>query len=117
MAYYDHLNFFSSHRNQNRLGFDALKQILREQIAGIEVYEEAARITAFSLYLALLPYLDPPAITEQIKQGNKLPNLLVSENKSTTVIVFGWGMPLIRQRLNRILYWLSVLVIIVRILL
>jgi len=46
------------------------------------VNEEAARITAFSLYLALLHYLDPPAITEQIKQGNKLPNLLVSEHKS-----------------------------------
>lgn len=70
------------HKHQNRLGFDALKQILNEQIAGIEVNEEAARITAFSLYLALLHYLDPPAITEQIKQGNKLPNLLVSEGKS-----------------------------------
>ena len=70
------------HKNQNRPGFDALKQILGEQIAGIEVNEEAARITAFSLYLALLHYLDPPAITEQIKQGNKLPNLLVSESKS-----------------------------------
>lgn len=70
------------HKNQNRPGFDALKQILGKQIAGIEVNEEAARITAFSLYLALLHYLDPPAITEQIKQGNKLPNLLVSESKS-----------------------------------
>lgn len=70
------------HKNQNRPGFDALKRILGEQIAGIEVNEEAARITAFSLYLALLHYLDPPAITEQIKQGNKLPNLLVSDSES-----------------------------------
>jgi predicted RNA methylase len=69
-------------KNQNRLDLDALKRILYEQIAGIEVNEEAARITAFSLYLALLHYLDPPAITEQIKQGNKLPNLIVSESKS-----------------------------------
>lgn len=73
---------FEWHKHQNRLGFDALKQILNEQIAGIEVNEEAARITAFSLYFAFLHYLDPPAITEQITQGNKLPNLLVSENKS-----------------------------------
>jgi len=70
------------HKNQKRPGFDELKQILKRQIAGIEVNEEAARITAFSLYLALLHYLDPPAITEQIKQGNKLPNLLASEGKS-----------------------------------
>lgn len=70
------------HKNQKRLDFDRLKQILYEQIAGIEVNEEAARITAFSLYLAMLHYLDPPAITEQIKQGNRLPNLLVSESKS-----------------------------------
>lgn len=70
------------HKNQNRPSFDRLKQILHEQIAGIEVNEEAARITAFSLYLAMLHYLDPPAITEQIKQGNSLPNLLVSESQS-----------------------------------
>ena len=70
------------YKNQKRLGFDRLKQILHEQIAGIEVNEEAARITAFSLYLAMLHYLDPPSITEQIKQGNKLPNLLVSESRS-----------------------------------
>lgn len=70
------------YRNQKRLDFECLKQILHEQIAGIEVNEEAARITAFSLYLAMLHYLEPPAITEQIKQGNRLPNLLVSESKS-----------------------------------
>lgn len=70
------------HKKKIRLDFDNLKQILRDQIAGIEVNEEAARITAFSLYLAMLHYLNPPAINEQIKQGNRLPNLLVSEKKS-----------------------------------
>ncbi|MCK5157467.1 MAG: N-6 DNA methylase, partial [Spirochaetales bacterium] len=38
----------------------------------------AARITAFSLYLAMLHYLDPPSILEQIRNDNKLPNLLVA---------------------------------------
>lgn len=69
-------------RNKKRLSFDALKQILRDQIAGIEVNEEAARITAFSLYLAMLHYLEPPAITEQLKLGNRLPSLLVSGTTS-----------------------------------
>ncbi|MDD3268558.1 MAG: N-6 DNA methylase [Syntrophomonadaceae bacterium] len=78
------------HKNQNRPNFDTLKQILATQIAGIEVNEEAARITAFSLYLAMLHYLDPPAITEQIKQGNKLPNLLASEVKSKNHLNCVW---------------------------
>jgi len=58
------------------LEFDELKKILRTQILGIEVNEEAARITAFSLYLALLHYLDPSSIQEHIRRKNKLPNLL-----------------------------------------
>jgi hypothetical protein len=62
--------------NKQRLTFDMLKRILKEQIAGIEVNEEAARITAFSLYLSMLHYLDPPDILQQIERGNRLPNLV-----------------------------------------
>ncbi len=64
------------------LDFNELKEILGNQISGIEINAEAARITTFSLYLAMLHYLDPPSILEQIRNGNKLPNLLVSETKS-----------------------------------
>ena len=60
--------------------FDSLKSILRKQIAGIEVNEEAARIAAFSLYLSMLHYLDPPSINEQIKQGNTLPCLIAKDS-------------------------------------
>ena len=70
------------HRKESPLAFDELKNILKEQIAGIEVNEEAARITAFSLYLSILHYLDPPAIDQHIKQGNKLPHLIATERKS-----------------------------------
>jgi type I restriction-modification system DNA methylase subunit len=69
-------------QKQGALGFNELKEILGKQISGIEVNEEAARITAFSLYLAMLHYLDPPSIQKHIRNGNKLPNLLVSESKS-----------------------------------
>ncbi len=62
--------------------FEMLKRILREQIAGIEVNVEAARITAFSLYLSMLHYLESPAISRQIELGNKLPNLVASETLS-----------------------------------
>ena len=70
------------HRKESPLTFDELKNILKEQISGIEVNEEAARITAFSLYLSILHYLDPPAIDQHIKQGNKLPHLIATERKS-----------------------------------
>jgi len=64
------------------ISFTELKEILRDQLVGIEINKEAARITAFSLYLALLNYLDPPSILAQIKQGKRLPNLVVSSKKS-----------------------------------
>ena len=53
-----------------------LRKILREQIAGIDVQPEAIRVGAFSLYLALLHYLEPPDIL-----GHKLPNLIYSANR------------------------------------
>ncbi|HUU83792.1 MAG TPA: N-6 DNA methylase [Phycisphaerae bacterium] len=45
-----------------RLGLLELRKILRDQIRGIEINGEAVRVAAFSLYLALLHYLDPPDI-------------------------------------------------------
>lgn len=62
--------------------FDDLKAILKDRIAGIEVNGEAARIAAFSLYLSMLHFLDPPDIIGQIKMGNRLPNLVASEQRS-----------------------------------
>lgn len=70
-------------QRQTALEFDELKNILSRQIIGVEVNDEAARITAFSLYLAMLHYIDPPSIQKHIRNGNKLPNLLVSEKKSS----------------------------------
>jgi type I restriction-modification system DNA methylase subunit len=70
------------HRKKSPLTLDELKTILKEQIAGIEVNEEAARITAFSLCLSLLHYLDPPAIDQHIKRGYKLPCLIATDEHS-----------------------------------
>lgn len=73
---------FKWHKKQSSLDFDELKQILGTQILGIEINQEAARITAFSLYLAMLHYLDPPSIQQHIRDRNKLPNLIASHEKS-----------------------------------
>lgn len=63
-----------------RLRFDELKKILRDQLRGIDVNPEAIRVAAFSLYLSLLHYLEPSDIHEQIKRGNRLPNLVVDNH-------------------------------------
>lgn len=63
--------------------FESLTAILGQQIRGIELNPHAARITAFSLYIALLDFLDPPHIRHYIEQeGKKLPNLLYSQMHS-----------------------------------
>lgn len=72
---------YRRYEKKTSLSFDELKDILLKQIAGIEANPEAARITAFSLYLSMLHYLDPPSINEQIKQGNILPHLIATESR------------------------------------
>ncbi len=68
-------------KNKRSLSFDEMRTILKDQIAGIEVNPEAAKIAAFSLYLALLHYLEPPAITEIKNRKEKLPHLLASDSR------------------------------------
>ncbi len=62
-----------------------LREILRNQLAGVEINEEAVHVAAFSLYLALLHYQEPKSILAQIEQaeGDKpLPFLIYDENHS-----------------------------------
>jgi N-6 DNA Methylase/Eco57I restriction-modification methylase len=58
------------------LSSEELRKIIRDQIAGIELNLEAARVAAFSLYLALLHYQSPPDILEH----KRLPNLIYEED-------------------------------------
>ncbi len=57
-----------------------LKQIIRNQIKGIEINKEAIHIAAFSLYLAYLHYQHPPDILAQINELDEyqkpLPHLI-----------------------------------------
>ena len=62
---------------------DQLRAILRDQITGVEINEEAVHVAAFSLYLALLHYQEPPDILAQIRQSDNnnkpLPHLIYLE--------------------------------------
>jgi len=66
--------------NGNLLTYEQLKEILKNQIRGIELEDEALRVAAFSLYVAFLDFQEPPCILEQIKKGKYLPNLKYNEN-------------------------------------
>lgn len=77
------VRFYTHRQNGERLTAKELRDVLRYQIAGMEIEEEAIRVAAFSLYLALLHYQEPKDISEQIAQGMRLPNLLFSQNHKT----------------------------------
>jgi len=66
---------------------DKLRTILRDQITGVDINEEAVHVAAFSLYLALLHYQEPPDILAQIRPSDKnekpLPHLIYSEESSS----------------------------------
>lgn len=55
---------------------DALTKILTEQLCGIDRNATACRVAAFSLYIALLDQLAPPAIRKLQERGRWLPRLV-----------------------------------------
>jgi hypothetical protein len=65
-------------RDRRPLSSQELRDILRDQIAGIDISSEAIRVAAFSLYLAMLHYLDPPDILH-----HKLPCLSYATRSKT----------------------------------
>ncbi|HKQ06807.1 MAG TPA: N-6 DNA methylase [Blastocatellia bacterium] len=69
---------FSVQRQEGSLPSpDELRQILRNQIRGIEINTEATHVAAFSLYLALLHYQKPP----DILASKRLPYLIHAEGQ------------------------------------
>ncbi|MBN1900351.1 N-6 DNA methylase [Candidatus Sumerlaeota bacterium] len=72
-------------KQKRRLRFEELRKIVRDQLAGIDINPESISVAAFSLYLAMLNYLEPPDIFEQIAKGNRLPNLIVDENRKDSL--------------------------------
>lgn len=68
-----------------QLTTNELRNILKAQIAGIEINTEAVHVAAFSLYLALLHYQHPP----DIRQNSRLPNLIFRQDQATNEDSFG----------------------------
>lgn len=66
------------------LTYGQLKEILKKQIRGIELEDEALRVAAFSLYVAFLDFQETPCILKQIKNGRYLPNLKYNKDISSS---------------------------------
>lgn len=58
---------------------DLLKQLLTDNIYGIDINEEAIDVTIFSLYLTILDYKDPKTLSEFTLPNLKGENLFVSD--------------------------------------
>jgi len=54
------------HKDQ-QIGFEDLKKILLDSIYGVEKNPEAIRVAAFSLYLAMLDYLEPRSLWDSAR--------------------------------------------------
>lgn len=63
-------------RGDQNLSFDELRELLTECIYGIDLNEDAVQVAAFSCYLALLEFLEPKSIWEEVRfptlKGNNL---------------------------------------------
>ena len=69
------------HENQHKeklTDFDKLKKLLTDNIFGIELHPQAIKVSAFSLYLALVDNLDPKTLWQ--KKKHRLPNLINNLN-------------------------------------
>ena len=60
--------------NTNKISFEKLKNLLLDNIYGIEIDETAIKVAAFSLYLALIDELDPKTLW--IETNYQLPYLI-----------------------------------------
>ena len=58
----------------------SLIHILRHNLSGVDINPTACRISAFSLYLALLDQLSPPDIQQLQRKGKMLPRLVCFPN-------------------------------------
>ncbi|MDP3746349.1 MAG: N-6 DNA methylase [Phenylobacterium sp.] len=71
-----HLLRVAEQRDERPLTFEERRDLLRSSIFGSDIDLDACRLTAFSLYLALLSELQPSDLVEIQRRGGTLPNLI-----------------------------------------
>ncbi len=63
---------YENYHKEKLTDFSKLKKLLTDNIFGIELHSQSIKVTAFSLYLALVDNLDPKTLW----QNKRLPNLI-----------------------------------------
>lgn len=69
---------YENHHGERLTDFKKLKELLTENIFGIEIEPQSIRVATFSLYLTLVDFLDPKTIWQ--KESHLLPNLINNLN-------------------------------------
>jgi type I restriction-modification system DNA methylase subunit len=69
---------YENSHNEKLTDFDTLKKLLTDNIFGIELHQQAIKVAAFSLYLALVDNLNPKTIWQN--KSHQLPNLINNPN-------------------------------------
>lgn len=69
---------YENQHNEKLSDFVKLKNLLTDNIFGIELHPQAIKVAAFSLYLALVDKLDPKNLWQ--KKKHRLPNLINNPN-------------------------------------
>ncbi|WP_201608332.1 class I SAM-dependent DNA methyltransferase [Psychrobacter immobilis] len=69
---------YENHHGEKLTDFRKLKKLLTENIFGIEIESQSIRVATFSLYLALVDFLDPKTIWQ--KESHLLPDLINNPN-------------------------------------
>lgn len=72
---------YENKHNEKLTDFNKLKELLTDNIFGIEIHPQAIKVAAFSLYLALLDKLNPKTIWQN--KDHRLPNLINNPNDLT----------------------------------
>lgn len=67
-------------KTKKRPVFEDLSKLLTENIFGVELDKKSIKVTAFSLYLSMLDFLDPKDVW--LEEGKLFPNL-ISDDEST----------------------------------
>ena len=72
------LKRYENNHKEKLTDFNKLKELLTNNIFGIELYPQAIKVSAFSLYLALVDNLNPKTIWQN--KNHRLPNLINNPN-------------------------------------
>ena len=81
-AYKRIVNYWKNKHSDEKPDFKTLSEIMQNSIFGVEIDSKSIKVAAFSLYLALLDFLDPRDVW--LKNGEEFPNLIKdveSDNK------------------------------------